>query len=80
METIFSHNVTKEELRYFFVELNTEEMYLKRRTKKEEILRDLAELFEIRENPIKAKEYWAQIPDEHQEYLLCLNDDVIIPE
>ncbi|HMZ45990.1 MAG TPA: hypothetical protein PLU36_04240 [Chitinophagaceae bacterium] len=76
MDTIFDYNPTEQELVGLFYK--TENEY-KQNTSNDMIIADLAILFADRNQPQKANEYWAKIPELHQEFLLGF-DDVLIPQ
>jgi uncharacterized protein (UPF0371 family) len=75
METIFDYNPTEQELVGIYYK--TENDY-KANTNNDMIIADLAILFADRNQQKKSNEYWAKIPELHQEFLLGF-DNVEIP-
>jgi hypothetical protein len=78
METIFDYSPTEQELIGLLYNLSITADEYKQTRANDFIIADLALLFEARNQQEKANEYWAKIPDLHQEYLLGF-DDVLIP-
>jgi hypothetical protein len=73
METVYDHNITEDEKFALCISNRSKEKYLSELTEKDRIF-DLALLYEFREQPNKAKEFWQLIPDEWFTYKLGNSD------